>query len=268
MEIQVKVDVRPHDHDYCEVCFVVAGTGAHLTADYRRPLRRGDVVVVAPGEVHAIEAGRGLKVINLYYLSEWLLRDVRDFWGRGGAFALFFARALFRVTHGPPIPHFSLKADLIERCEAELRDLVEEGLRDPPSAPYLRAAFVKFMIMASPAHNERGGDRFRSEVWRALQVIEGRLNEGEPFSPEEMARGLNLTPGHLARLFKQQTGWPPSDYFQYRRVQNACQALLDGRRSVTEIAIEHGYADASHFGRFFRRFLGLTPRDYRKLYRG
>ena len=56
------------------------------------------------------------------------------------------------------------------------------------------------------------------------------------------------------------------DYFQQRRVHLACQLLLDGRSSVTDVASELGYADTPHFCRMFKRYRGVTPREYRRVY--
>lgn len=268
-EMAVRAPVGPHDHDYCEVCFVTHGRGLHLTREGRRPMKRGDILVTAPGEVHSIRPLGSLRVINLYYLSEWLLRDLGDFTDQGPAFSLFFAHALFRVPQTFSVPHFSTSKDLGLACERELRDLVREGNRARPSAVFLRAAFTKFMIQASSAY--MGGPRdirraFRREVWQAVERIERLLAAEESYDAAELARGLPFSAGHLTRIFRRQTGWTPSDYYQYRRIQRSCQALLDRRLSITEVALAAGFADASHFDRRFRRFFGLTPRAYRKLY--
>jgi len=259
----------PHDHDYCEVCLILGGTGWHLTRDYRRPVRRGDILLAAPGEVHAFEPGRGLRAINLYYLSEWLLRDARDFGEPSAAFSLFFARGLFRSPLHLPMVQFRIGSKETALCERELLDIVAANGQAAPSLPFLRATLTKFMILAAdacPAQELEIYAGFRPEVWDAVRRIERQVAEGRPLNMQEIRQGANLGSFHLARLFKRETGWTPSAYYQFRRIQLAGARLLDGQPTVTEVAMECGYADASHLGRNFRRFLGTTPRAYRNYY--
>jgi len=266
-EIAVTEPVRPHDHGYCEITFIRSGAGVHRTTEGSRPLQRGDVIVMVPGEVHAFEPGSGLRVINLYFLSEWLLRDAREIREDPQLFSLLFSRLLFRAPGEAAIPHFRLPEQTAARVERELRDLLDESSGVPPA--YLRAAFLKLMILAASAWPDSPSEirsGFRPEVWRAVMRIESAVNHRLPFDPAEITRGSNLSTEHLARLFKLQTGWTPSDYYQIRRIQSACGALLDSDASITEIAMDHGYADASHLIRCFRRSLGITPRAYRKKY--
>lgn len=86
------------------------------------------------------------------------------------------------------------------------------------------------------------------------------------FSLGQLAAGMAIGPDHLSKLFKIQTGRSPQDYFQTRRLLAACASLLDCAKSVTELSLDFGFADPSHFGRLFRRYHGLTPREYRKRY--
>lgn len=285
-EMTVTQPVAPHDHDYCEVCLVIGGSGWHITPHSRRALRRGSILLTVPGEIHAFETRQPLRVINLYYLSEWLLRDAGNLDDNAPVFSLFFARALFRAPLGLPVVQFRLGPEETRLCERELRDIAAECHRSAPSRLFLRAAMTKFMIVAASqalraapdavdwlgtparhtARSDGGVGRTRPEVWAAVREIESQIAEGKPFEAARLGQGASITAIHLARLFKQQTGWTPSDYYQFRRVQRAGALLLEGRQSITEVAVECGYADASHLGRNFQRFLGMSPRGYREMY--
>lgn len=83
----------------------------------------------------------------------------------------------------------------------------------------------------------------------------------------EMARAVHVSPGHLCRLFKAETGGTPASYLKRFRLQKA-QELLEGTfLSVKEIMNTVGIKDESHFVRDFERFSGLTPSRYRALNR-
>lgn len=65
------------------------------------------------------------------------------------------------------------------------------------------------------------------------------------------------------RTFQECLHTTPLNYLQNVRLQNACEQLTAGRRSITEIAAECGFSSLSYFGRVFRRAFGCTPAEYR-----
>ena len=110
------------------------------------------------------------------------------------------------------------------------------------------------------------GYQFRREVWSVLDYIEHCVANAEPFSVAGAARRLDLSMNHLAIMFKQATGFPPLEYYQRRRIHQACRMLLNPRLSITEIGFTLNFADAAHLSRNFRRICGVSPRVYRARY--
>ncbi|HTL27966.1 MAG TPA: AraC family transcriptional regulator [Tepidisphaeraceae bacterium] len=267
--LQVPRDVPPHDHDYYEICIVTGGRATHQTEQYDAVAPRGTVIVVPPGEVHAFADVRNFAVINVYYLTEWLLADLRRFWDEEGLVPLFLAHSLFRLERGS-IPQFDLTREELDLCQGELRDIAAETASGRCSRMYLRAAFVKFLILLSRAFARQSAPdaafRFRPQVWKALQYVERAVMESEPFSVQALSAELNTSPDHTTRLFKSATGFPPMEYFQQRRVQHAGLLLLNPQTRITEVAYALGYADAAHLSRMFRRYRGISPRQYRSMY--
>ena len=71
----------------------------------------------------------------------------------------------------------------------------------------------------------------------------------------------------LKRRFRAATGTTLIEYVQNLRVENAKILLEQGLLSVDEVSERTGYEDASFFRRLFKRRTGLTPSEYRKLFR-
>ena len=59
----------------------------------------------------------------------------------------------------------------------------------------------------------------------------------------------------------------PIDYLNYYRIEQATYQLLQSDATVTEIAYRCGFNDLSYFIRAFKKYKGITPGRYEKLYR-
>lgn len=261
--------VGPHDHAYHEVCLVTSGTGKHVTAQGHALLRKGDVFVVPPDSVHAIEDVDGLRVINTYYISEWLMHDLGLLWREPGAVPLFLSTSLMRSSR-PEVVQFHLAPSAFDALKAELINIEQEGERSHPSPLFLRCCLQKAIVTMSRAwirEDPREAQMvMRSEIWRALEEIEWAVNSGNLFSVSKSALKADMSVDHFSTIFKVSTGFTPMDYFQRRRVHRSCQMLLNPRPSLTEIAMDLGFSDAPHFCRMFKRYKAMTPSQYRRVY--
>jgi AraC family transcriptional regulator len=82
------------------------------------------------------------------------------------------------------------------------------------------------------------------------------------------ARHVSLSPFHFLRLFSKVVGVTPHQYLVRLRLRHAARLLAEHEPSVTEIALDVGFADLSNFVRTFRRAAGVPPRDFRNAAKG
>ncbi len=80
-----------------------------------------------------------------------------------------------------------------------------------------------------------------------------------------LARIVGLSASHFSRAFQKAAGVSPHRYIIQCRVIRARDLLSTTRLSLTEIALASGFADHSHFSRRFHEFVGVAPRDFRRL---
>ena len=103
-----------------------------------------------------------------------------------------------------------------------------------------------------------------SPVWldRVLEIL--RANVARRIGLDELANEAALHPCHLAREFRRRIGTSVGDYHRRLRLALAAQKLAKTEMSIADVALDSGYADQSHMGRQFRRFLGTTPSRFRE----
>jgi hypothetical protein len=263
--VAVVHDIAPHDHDYYEVSVLVRGRVRHHTADGAKELGPGAVIVVAPGGVHAFSRPRGVEFFNLYYLAEWLAVGWREQWAERGLVPLFLAQLLFRRDKRPHPAVFQLTNHVAAAVAAELGDIGHELQTTHPSPLFLKAAFLKVLVRLSRAADTTG-EEFSAGVWSVMHDIEACIENGRAFDQAAQLRAWPVTADHGTRLFRRATGLAPLEYYQRRRIHHAAVRLLDSERTITQVALELGFADAAHFSRLFRKYAGLSPREHRAKY--
>ena len=85
----------------------------------------------------------------------------------------------------------------------------------------------------------------------------------EDVSLDELAAEAQLSPFHFSRMFKQSVGVPPRVYLTRIRMEKASELLAKTELSVTQIALEVGYASSQAFARAFLKERNMTPTAYR-----
>lgn len=83
---------------------------------------------------------------------------------------------------------------------------------------------------------------------------------------EDAALLVSLSPAYLSNVFKKETGENFVDYLNSYRIEHAKTKLKDSNLSVNEIAYSVGFQDARYFSKLFKKYVGITPKDYRKIY--
>ncbi len=83
-------------------------------------------------------------------------------------------------------------------------------------------------------------------------------------SVANLARRMNLSPRHFARLFRNEVGVTPAEWVEAARIDAARRLLEYGQEQPKRVATLCGFANADTLRRAFSRNMGVTPAEYRK----
>jgi len=112
-------------------------------------------------------------------------------------------------------------------------------------------------------------EKFRSpienEVKDAVDIsIEFfRNNLDKMLTLKEIAGFTQLSVSHFSYLFKKKIGFPPLEYFNHMKIQQACQYLQFTDLKIKDIALKLGMKDPYYFSRVFSNIMGVSPKSYR-----
>jgi AraC family transcriptional regulator len=83
----------------------------------------------------------------------------------------------------------------------------------------------------------------------------------------ELAELAQLSESHFCRMFKCQFAMTPQEYLLQVRIEKVKQSLSHSTQSLTDIALNNGFANQSHMGRYFKKLCGMSPGEYQKYHR-
>lgn len=161
------------------------------------------------------------------------------------------------------------------RATAELRNgrvrclaarLYSES-RSRDSFSPLAAEALALEIISEATRNASTDEKCSTPAW-LLQAIE-LLHETLPdnLTVERIANVVGIHPVHLTRVFRRRYGCSIGEYARNWRVELASRQLATSTTPIAEVAVAAGFADQSHLCRTFKTVSGLTPKEFRAIFR-
>ena len=150
---------------------------------------------------------------------------------------------------------FRLSSSLIEEAEACIVSQQIETL--------YRKALISSTESVRSVVTEKGGNNYL--LRKAIAYIHDNIEK--PVSASQIAEELNVSTGHLSRIFNTSMKMKISDYVNARKIAIAESLLTDTDSGLIEIAEYLSFSSQSHFQNIFKRYAGITPLQYRNRHR-
>jgi AraC-like DNA-binding protein len=161
-------------------------------------------------------------------------------------------------------------------CEHLAREIVSLGIAAPAVDAAKESALQ--IILGSPS-SFLMAETFRAFVERLRQEMARLFSQREEkivlethrlvreLGPEkvaiqEIARNLQLSAGHLGRVYSRTTGHTLEEYLIRQRLEMARRLLLDPRLHVAEVADRCGFCNPAYFASVFKKYMRCTPRAF------
>lgn len=124
--------------------------------------------------------------------------------------------------------------------------------------------FLIFVIQTGDMdYKELSKKEYRARINRVMDYMEKNIDRTLDLS--QMADIAHFSPYHFHRIFTSITGETPKHFLQRIRIEKSARLLHDNPKiSISEIAGICGFSTAALFSRTFRKFFGITAKEYRK----
>ncbi|MDO5134546.1 MAG: AraC family transcriptional regulator [Eubacteriales bacterium] len=248
--------VGPHSHGFYELIYVESGALQYLLGTERYRLRRGDIILIAPGVSH--------QPLSLEHLAEpyrrcivWISPEYLD---------------LLRKVY-PGI--LRLEGHQVLRTTGTswefLRDLFENGVKeaeqnaahcDAMVAANTMALLVQLTRVLEAPHIPAPQAEAPELIDEIVRYLEENL--GDKITLDYAACLFHISKSTVSQLFRRHLNISFYQYLTQRRLIAAKERILQGC-PFDQVALEIGFSDYSTFFRAFRREYGISPSQYRKM---
>lgn len=256
------------EHGGIEIVFMQSGEACWDLPEDHFSMTTGSQALIIP-------AGRRHRIANGVYTPcrlLWLVfKPMDEAMDKARLFLGTEIEALFRMAEGHERP-----VDLPEECHRTLGELCAR-LTDERlligSAPIMAEVRSRLYSVVTSLWEVTSSGRDSAAQSRLVRRAAAMLRESADEDAdrdeniEDVARRLGYGKSRLYSLFTHEVGMAPNDYRQRVRIKRCCERLTKTSDSITAIGIDNGFHSSQYFSRVFKKYVGLTPTDYRTLFR-
>lgn len=232
-----------HWHEYCELEFVMSGSGLHQVGGKEYRFAPGDCWLVGGIESHGIVAEEETELANLSFFPDLLPEELGN---------VLDARPLILCRF--PATRRTEMAVLFRRIAAERET--------PRPFSHLNASVLLVQILIAVLR-EAGVAASEPPAFLRTVTAWARRHFREEAKLSALASELSVSPNHLGKVFRNATGIAFSDYITGLRLNRACHLLSKTDLPVKIVALDSGFRSVEYFHTVFRAHLGRTPAEYR-----
>jgi AraC-like DNA-binding protein/mannose-6-phosphate isomerase-like protein (cupin superfamily) len=243
-----------HQHgSVLELLYIYSGQGRYQVGSREYAVRTGDVVVCNAGILH----GESL----------WLKNEIQTYCIAltGVSLPRLPDNQMLPVADRPVITTGRFQP-VIHTLMPNIHDaflLHEKVLAETLARSVLLMTWQELQARALQPQSPL---RQRNEtLTRAISVyLDGHYTES--LRMDDLCTAFHLSRSYLSTLFKQETGLSPKQYLMLRRIGEAQSMLAETDRPIGEIEEALGFSGSVHFSSTFKKYIGISPREYRKYF--
>jgi AraC-like DNA-binding protein len=253
-----------HQHPEIQVTVIQKSTGILVAGNYIGRFEPGDVFVIGSNQPHVFRNDEEYFKQKLQAQSTSVFFDETTmgqlFWNiqELGAFQSFFDESSggYKVS-GKAAAMVTAALEALTECRSI--DKIIQFL-------YIIKALTSKKDLAPLASHAPARKFDNVNGHRMKNVMEFTFRESHRnIGLKEVADIAHLTPEAFCKYFKTHTRKTYINFLNEIRINNACRMLLQEEDSINAICYRCGFNNLANFNRVFKKFTGISPRDYRKL---
>lgn len=239
-----------HFHDYYVIGFIENGKRYLSCKNKQYIIETGDLIVFNPGDIHTCEQ---IDDRTLDYRCINIKKDVMK-------------KITFEITGKEYLPNFMEFVLFRNELTSSLKELhlmimdEEKNLKKDELFLFIMEQLIR--EYSNPV-SEMTIQEASVEIKTVCDYLEN--NYMENITLNQLSNLTGLSKYYLLHSFTKQKGISPYNYLQTIRIGKAKKMLEQGVAPI-DVAFKTGFTDQSHFTNFFKKLIGLTPKQYMNIF--
>lgn len=254
--------VSSHSHDYYEFYFFLEGNVQIQVNDIAYRIKPGDFLLIPPGIAHY-----PVFLDHTTAYRRFILWISKDFCNQLLQASLDYGYLMQYVITAKEYL-FTLESITFNQIQSQLFSLIEEvkGNRFGRDAKILLQIETLILFLNRTIYERMHTNRVTPKdlPTAVCDFVSGHLDED--LSLERMEKEFYVSKYYISHTFKDYMGISLHQYISKKRLQ-ACKDAILGGNSITGTYEAYGFSDYSAFFRAFKKEYGISPKEYRELYR-
>lgn len=203
-------------------------------------------------EIHHLETEKAKMTLRTiidrisYRAGKQTIRGVRHYFA---ILSSIMARKLYE-NQVPPIKAFAFNSACIDMIDHHMLDVEFYQFADD---------LIDFFILVI---SERKQPTFSHQTVNKVVLFINDEVESD-LSVEDIANSFNVSTSHLSRIFREHVEITLVEYLNVRRVEESQYYLRHTNKSIAEISRQYHFCNQSYFTRIFKKYTGVTPKQFR-----
>ena len=239
----------PHYHNFFEIYYIENGNCSYFIDNKSHQLQPGDVVLIPEGVIH-----------NTFYkdveYSRMLINCSRRFIPTA---VVPYLPSMLYLYRNPNVADTIYS--IFKSIETEYRK--NDALSQESLNCYTQMLFFTMARNPNTYDNRAKDSHYTADAIRYMQ-----RHFTEELTLPDLAQQFFISPEHLSRMLKKETGFGFSEYLNLLRLQYAETLLQQSDKlPISEIAAQSGFNDSNYFSVKFKKQYGISPKQRQQLLR-
>ncbi len=253
-----------HFHNEYEIYYLVEGERYYFINNQTYHIHKGCLVLIDKYCLHKTSQVQGTGA-HERYLIELKDKPFSNFLNSIGELSLEdFFKKYNGVVELSPSEQLKME-DLFQCIESEIKDK-KEGYQTLiwSKVAEILICTQRLQSLSSPANNNALMPA--SAIHKQINVISNYISEHyrDDISLDSISNRFFISKSYLSRKYKEITGLSISEHINIQRIKYSADLLSHSSDSITVVAAMSGYNSITYFEKTFKRYTGLSPRQYRK----
>ena len=247
---------------YWTILYIRRGIGMYILDSNLRPINQGDVILLPPKVAYSFcskdlgdEYNINVDAVVLRFDNAWLTNLLSVFGTMNEVVLKLREMKNPCAVEGPKWMRLSALLNELSVANPSKKAVLIIEILELISSPKDLVQILQSTHSLDISHNEK---IIKIDRYISTNLL-GKI------SLEEVASYLGMNRTYFCMFFKKHYGKGFADYVNDLRVDKASSLLLNGDRTIADIARECGYKTVPYFNRAFKRSKGVTPGAYRKM---